>query len=119
MSKLSEKAFAIMGMCEEYRKPFGITVDPRDGAYAFCWAFKISDAQAKREGYDRTHVHGTVTYDSEFNGCPYCGAKGFYICRQCGKVICYQGQEMVTCPNCGLSSGVKPAETFDLTGGGV
>lgn len=61
-----------MGMCEEQRKPFGITVDPRGGAYAFCWAFKISEAQAKREGYDKTHVHGAVIYDNDFNGCPYC-----------------------------------------------
>lgn len=119
MSRLSESAFAIMGMCDEHKKPYGITVDPRGGVYAFCWAFKISDAQAKREGHDKTHVHAAVIYDKDFNGCPYCGAKGFFICRQCGKVICYQGQEMVTCPNCGLTSGVKPAETFDLTGGGI
>lgn len=119
MSKLTKNAFAIMGMCEEHKKPFGITVDPREGAYAFCWAFKINDAQAKKEGYDKTHVHGAVIYDEEFNGCPYCGSKGFYICSRCGKVVCYQGQEIVTCPNCGQSSGVRAAEAVDLNGGGM
>ncbi len=119
MSKLSNKAFAIMGMCEQTRKSFGITVDPRGGAYAFCWAFKISDAQAKREGYDRTHAHGAIIYDAEYNGCPYCGTKGFYICGKCGRVICYQDQKMVTCPNCGTSGEVQVAESFDLTGGGM
>lgn len=119
MGKLSNKAFAIMGMCEQERKPFGITVDPRSGAYAFCWAFRISDAQAKREGYDKTHVHGSIIYDVEYNGCPYCGTKGFYICGKCGKVICYHGQETVTCPNCGMSGEVRVAESFDLTGGGM
>ena len=65
MSKLSNKAFAIMAMCEETKKPFGITVDPRQGCYAFTWAFKINPDQAKREGYDKTHVRGAVMYDED------------------------------------------------------
>lgn len=81
MAKLSESAFAIMGMCENERKPFGITVDKRGNAYAFCWAFKMSKEQAAREGYDKTHVRGAIVYDDDFNGCPYCGSKGFYICN--------------------------------------
>lgn len=40
MSKLSKNAFAIMAMCENTKEPFGITVDPREGSYAFAWAFK-------------------------------------------------------------------------------
>ena len=58
MSKLSKNAFAIMAMCEKTKEPFGITIDPREGCYAFAWAFKIKKDQAKREGYDKTHVHG-------------------------------------------------------------
>ena len=41
MSKLSNKAFAIMAVCEKTKEHFGITVDPRNGCYAFTWAFKI------------------------------------------------------------------------------
>jgi len=119
MSKLSKDAFAVMAMCEETKKPFGITVDPRGGQYAFVWAFKISPLQAKREGYDKTHVHGAIVYDNDYNGCPYCGANAFYICNRCHKIICYHGQEMVTCPNCGSSSRVEVAESFDLEGGQV
>ena len=58
MGKLSNKAFAVMAMCEKTKEPFGITVDPREGCYAFSWAFKIKKEQAKREGYDKTHVRG-------------------------------------------------------------
>lgn len=119
MGKLSKEAFAVMGMCAETKQPFGITVDKRGGSYAFCWGFKIKADQAKREGYDKKHVKGSVIYDSEFNGCPHCGAKGFYICSKCGKVVCYHGEEYVTCPNCGLSSGVRAAESVDLSGGGL
>lgn len=107
-----------MAMCEETKKPFGITVDPREGCYAFAWAFKIKIEQAKREGYDKVHVHGSIVFDPEFNGCPYCGAKGFYICNRCGKIVCYHGQETVTCPNCGQTSTVRAAQSVDLNGGG-
>ena len=57
------------------KKPFGITVNPQNGCYAFKWAFKINPDQAKREGYDKTSVRGAVMYDPEFNGCPHCGSK--------------------------------------------
>ena len=29
-----------MAMCENTKEHFGITVDPREGCYAFAWAFK-------------------------------------------------------------------------------
>ena len=63
MSKLSNKAFAIMAVCEKTKEHFGITVDPRNGCYAFTWAFKIKKEQAKKEGYEQTHVTGKVMYD--------------------------------------------------------
>ena len=66
--------------------------------------FKIKNGQAKREGYDKTRVKGMVMYDDDFNGCPHCGSKQFYICHCCGKVCCYHGQDFVTCP----TSSVKP-----------
>ena len=118
MSRLSKQAFAIMAMCEEKKEHFGITVDPRQGYYAFVWAFKIKKEQAKREGYDQTHVRGQVIYDDNFNGCPHCGAKSVYMCNRCGKVVCYHGQEVVTCPTCGSSSTLRAADSVDLSGGG-
>ena len=118
MAKLSKDAFAIMAVCEKTREPFGITIDPRQDCYAFAWAFKIKKEQAKREGYDKRHVHGAVMYDDNFNGCPHCGSKQFYICNRCGKVVCYHGQEYVTCPNCNSSSTLQAAESVDLSGGG-
>lgn len=118
MSKLTKNAFAIMAMCENKKEPFGITVDARDGGYAFVWAFKIKKEQAKREGYDKTHVRGAVDYDVDFNGCPHCGSKYFYIYSSCGKVVCYHGQKVVTCPNCGTSSALQSAASVDLSGGG-
>ena len=117
MSKLSDKAFAVMAMCEETKQPFGITVDPKDGYCVFSWAFKIKPEKASREGCGKNHIKGGVMYAPDFNGCPYCGSKSFYICAKCGKVICYHEQEFVTCPNCGSASSVRPQESVDLSGG--
>ena len=61
MSKLSDKAFAIMAMCEERKEHFGITVDPRQGCYAFVWAFKIKKEQARRERTARNRAYGDYT----------------------------------------------------------
>lgn len=118
MSKLNNEAFAIMAICEKTKKPFGITINPIQGFYAFTWAFKINPDQAKREGYDKKTVRGSVMYDADFNGCPHCGSKQFYICNRCKKVVCYHGQEYVTCPNCNSSSTLRAAESVDLSGGG-
>ena len=118
MANLSKDAFAVMAMCSKHNEHYGITVDPRNGVYTFCWGFKIKKEQARREGYDAKTVHGAIDYDPEFNGCPYCGAKGFYICNRCGKIVCYNGEEYVTCPNCGGGGTVQVAESFDLSGGG-
>ena len=69
MSKLSNKAFAIMAVCEKTKEHFGIIVDPRNGCYAFTWAFKIKKEQAKKEGYEQTCRSGlSVVEHSEHAG---------------------------------------------------
>ena len=118
MAGLSEKAFAIMAVCEEAKKPFGITVDyvgPR--RYKFVWAFKIDKEKAHREGYDNKTVTGCVELDPHYPGCLHCGSKQFYICN-CGKIVCYHGQRVVTCPECGQTGELSAVNEIDLKGGG-
>ena len=118
MSRLSNEAFAILAICPEAKKTYGITVDKVDSKhYVFHWAFPIDKTKAHREGYDEKNVHGTVSIDVDYPGCPYCGAKSFVICGNCGSVICYHGQKCVTCPQCGFSGDVTNIESVDLKGG--
>lgn len=108
-----------MAVCADHKKPFGITVDcigPR--RYKFVWAFKIDAAKAHREGYDANAVTGSIEYNSEYPGCPYCGSKQFYVCGRCGKVVCYHGEKTVTCPDCGNTADVEIVEELNLKGGG-
>ena len=121
MRKLSKEAFVTMGICSKCKKPFGITVDRADSRhsqYVFVWSFKISAEQAHREGYDTKSVHGAVSFDDEYPGCPYCKEKRFYTCGHCGSIVCWRGERKVTCPKCGNSGDVTEAEEFDLKGGG-
>jgi len=119
MRKLSEDAFVTMGVCSKCKKPFGITVDRvRHNEYVFVWSFKINAEQALREGYDSKTVHGSITMDDEYPGCPYCEEQRFYTCGKCGSIVCWHGERHVTCPKCGLSGVVNEATEFDIKGGG-
>lgn len=119
MAGLSNEAFAVLAACEETKQNFGITVDRVcQGQYKFVWAFKIDKDKAKREGYDKCSVKGSILYDANFPGCPYCGQKNMIVCSSCGKFFCHHGQKHVTCPSCGASGEVVSVEQVDLKGGG-
>lgn len=110
MAGLSDKAFAIMIVCEETKKPFGITVDSAGSKqYTFERAFKIDRAKAYREGYDEHSVKGSITLSLNYLGCPYCGSKQFYICN-CGKIVGYYGQKVATYRECGITGKLTSVE---------
>ena len=118
MTPISDKAFAVMAVCPEANKYYGITVDYiRENAYKFVWAFKIDKDKAQREGYASRCVHGSVELDTEYPGCPYCKSKQFIFCP-CGAVICWHGQPVVTCPSCGHTGMASSVSSVNLQGGG-
>ena len=63
MRQLSERAFAIMAVCEETKQYFGITVD-EDGwdQYRFVWAFKIDKEKGKREDGTSASMRAEVPF---------------------------------------------------------
>lgn len=119
ITHVSKKAFVIKAKCAKTKQPYGITVDPEGRNLKYVWAFKLKEGQAKREGYDRQQASGAESLDKNFPGCPYCGAKQFVHCSRCGTTICYHGEEMLTCPECGLTSRIQTVESIDLRGGGL
>lgn len=119
VTHISDQAFAVMAQCSETKQPFGITVDPQGHVMKLVWAFKMSAQQGHRERFDERHVSGSIALDPNFPGCPYCGSKQFVVCGNCGTVSCYHGQELFTCPSCGIRSTVEQTESIDLKGGGI
>lgn len=118
ITKISNEAFAILAECEETKKPFGITIDPKGRELRFIWAFKIDRSKAQREGFTGYSVNGVISLDPNFNGCPHCGTKRFYICNNCNTIVCWHGQEQVTCPHCHQSGIIQMVESVNLKGGG-
>lgn len=119
MTPVSERAFAVMAVCPETSKYYGITVDfLRENCYKFVWAFKIDKDKARREGYDSRRVHGGIELDAEFPGCPYCGSKKYIFCS-CGAVVCWHGKRFMTCPACGQKGLVSAVSSVSLRGGGL
>ncbi|MBQ7985180.1 MAG: hypothetical protein IJ250_06040 [Bacteroidales bacterium] len=120
MTRLSNDAFAVLAQCSRTEKPFGITVDTQGGGdlLTFVWAFNIDKQKAHREGFDKKHVKGAVSLDINFNGCPHCKTKRFYVCQNCKTVVCWHGEKNVTCPSCRQKGTVQAAESIDLNGFG-
>lgn len=116
--KLKKDAFAVSAICGKYRKPFGFTVNPETHGGTIIWAFPMKEGQAKREGYESKSVSGTLTYASNYNGCPYCGSKDFWFCS-CGAVVCFDGNMTQTCPKCGWHGKLKYLESVTVKGGGL
>ena len=119
MKNPSRDAQVVLAKCNQTHQPYGITVERQlDGDWHCVWAFKLSAKSASAEGYDDTPMSGRFTLDSEYPGCPYCGAQTWYICG-CGKLNCWQGASSpVVCAWCGGRGEVQVQDSFDLRGGG-
>jgi hypothetical protein len=106
-----------MGRCSQSKQGFGIRFERRGGdEWAGTWAFAIKDAVAKKEGYEKTRMNGTFSFDAAFPGCPHCSSQSFFLCG-CGRLACMKGEgHRVTCPWCGGSGEVSGVAT-SLDGG--
>lgn len=119
MKETKNQATVVMAKCRQSKRPYGIRTEKRpDGIWYCTWAFPLSENAAKREGYGETLVSGRVELDGEYPGCPYCGARGWFVCGVCGKLTCNAGETHVTCSWCGKALECSASDTFDLKGGG-
>jgi len=79
----------IMSKCSVHNRVFGMRVEKRGNRWVRTWAFKIDEAKAKREGYDKSTISGSFAIDEKYPGCPYCGEiQGMLRCN-CGKISCW------------------------------
>lgn len=101
--------------CVKEKKVFGARIQKTEtNDWVRTWAFKINDKQAVNEGYDRTPIQGSLVATAEYPGCPYCKAKGFFKCARCGKLNCYDNEEIVVCAWCGNSGTTYTADEFSI-----
>ena len=84
------EASVILSKCSKHKRTFGIRIEKRGSDWVRTWAFPIDEARAKREGFDRTKVTGSLQAVDRYPGCPYCESYSFVKCG-CGKLVCYNG----------------------------
>lgn len=107
----------VMATCQKTGKHFGITAVRKGRDYHFVWAFKLSASAARKEGFDRNKVSGNIINDSEFPGCPYCGAESWFQCGTCKRFVCSENKATYgKCPECGGEGSLVVGDNFDLSG---
>lgn len=120
------KAAVILTKCKQSHELFGIRAEVRENAenpeteewYA-TWAFKVSEKTAGREKFGDTEISGNIYITTEYPSCPYCGAKGFFQCSECGKTTCWDGENETVCEWCGNAAETSAEESFEgISGGG-
>ena len=82
-------ASVILAKCSVHSGTFGIRVEKRENDWVSTWAFPIDESKAKREGFDKTKITGSLTPIDGYPGCPYCGDNELVQCA-CGKMICHR-----------------------------
>jgi len=100
----------VISRCRREKGSYGMRFEQRGGgSWTGTWSFPIRESSAKREGYDRTELKGSFSFDeSSYPGCPYCGSYGIFKCAKCGKISCWDGEtSSVTCAWCGRTGTIK------------
>jgi len=113
------EASVILSKCSVHNRTFGIRIEKRNSDWVRTWAFKIDEAEARREGFDKTTITGTLDKCHDYPGCPYCGEiSGFVLCG-CGKLSCWNpGRKSIICYWCGMNiDNIINAEYFNVLSG--
>ena len=112
-------ATVALARCHASKRLFGIRMEQKQkGSWEFTWAFAMDERSAVREGYDRETVSGSFTNSLEYPGCPYCGFMTWVRCS-CGKLGCWHGEGLFSCPWCGRTGEVVTVESMSIDGGGM
>ena len=127
-------ASVILAKCEDDRT-YGIRVEKRERDWVRNWAFPIDEGKAKREGFDKNKIKGTLDAVPEYPGCPYCKTSELVQCGSCDKMFCYkEGKSsaksekkkerksddavFLQCPWCGVViQEIQTVEAFDVKSG--
>lgn len=109
----------VMACCRQTKQHFGIRFEEKENdtlglksnldlprrMWLGDWAFKMDNKLGKREGYDKNEINGIISLDiNVYPGCPHCFSKLIFKCS-CGQVGCCDSpNQIVTCPNCGMTA---------------
>ena len=94
--------------CQHTGKLYGIRAEKKNDGWHLNWAFELPEDEAARENFGEDAISGRIVIDAEYPGCPYCGGKGFVHCGKCGKLSCWDEEELTfSCHYCGNSGTIN------------
>lgn len=113
------EATVILARCPDTGELYGMRTERMpDGDWRRNWAFRVSARQASAEGYDKTQIRGSLHCEAGYPGCPYCGASALVQCGKCGRLSCWKGRDMQSCPWCGVRmDGIHEVPELRVSGG--
>jgi hypothetical protein len=77
----TSKVVIVMAKCSHSKQSYGIRFEQKlPHQWVADWAFAIKEAAAKREGYDRSEIMGSFSFDAAYPGCPHCESPGIFKC---------------------------------------
>jgi hypothetical protein len=109
----------VLCKCPHSKEIYGMRIEERYNDWVRTWAFKISESQAKHEGYEKVKSSGSLQPTSEYPRCPYCGSISIAQCT-CGRLFCWNGESnTAVCPWCGQKGDYHTVETIEFEGGRI
>jgi len=112
------EASVMLAKCSKQNRMFAIRLEKRKNDWVSTWAFAIDEEKAKREGFDRTKITGSLRAVDRYPGCPCCGDNYLTQCGRCGKVSCDKGNsKMFHCPWCGNQGEIEYVDSFTVRSG--
>lgn len=116
-SETKMNANVMLCRCGQSGRLYGIRIEERNNDWVMTWAFPLKEDIAKREGYDSIRVHGSFRAVDDYPGCPFCHTNGFIVCGKCGKISCYNNEELSKCEWCGNMSKAVASDCLKVTSG--
>ncbi|MBQ2713043.1 MAG: VWA domain-containing protein [Clostridia bacterium] len=99
---------ALKGVCSKKKKGIQVQFKEEPGVYTAvgnCLDVGGGGAEGSRD------IKGSMLMGDRYPGCPICGMKHLYMCKHCGKLICYDGKAGTEkCPSCGKTEPVPQAQ---------
>lgn len=82
--------------------------------------YEIPIERMRGESEEVWQYEGSLSYFSEYRGCPFCGARKVFIC-DCGYLSCrnVDARPIHTCPKCDGIFNTKTAESLPMSKSGL
>lgn len=114
---MKKVATVITATCPSSEKKYGIRIELRNSVWHKTWGFLIP-VHSHENFSAEVDISSGLPNDSKYNGCPSCRAVELVQCGNCNTMMCYKGEDAITCPDCGRNLRIVEGDWDSVSGGG-